>query len=469
MSRRTFPPGFLWGTATSAAQIEGSTHAHGRGASIWDAFAALPGRIEDGSTPETACDHVRLWREDVERMKSLGVNAYRFSIAWPRVIPTGRGAVRPDGLDFYDALTDALLAAGIEPFVTLYHWDLPQALEDEGGWGNRAVVGAFVDYAAAVVARLGDRVRSWATHNEPWCIATLGHEEGAHAPGHRDPQLALRAAHHLLLSHGRAAAVIRAMSDEARVGIVLNLTPAVPVDPESPADRDAVRRFDGLFNRWYLDPLFRGMYPADTVADRVHRGHLESEVLPFVEPGDMDAIATPIDWLGVNYYSRVILRARPDGEPEAVPAGPPETLTDMGWEVHPEGLDPLLLRLHREYAPPAIYITENGAAYTDPKDADGRVADRRRIAFLRGHLLAAHRAVTAGVPLRGYFVWSLLDNFEWGYGYTKRFGLFDVDFATQKRTPKESAFWYRDAVAANGIADPAADPRPVEHTSRRFP
>lgn len=467
MSRLRFPAGFLWGAATSSHQIEGAFHEGGRGESIWDRFAATPGKIADGTNASVACDHFHRWREDVAHMGALGLGAYRFSIAWSRVLPRGIGAVNPAGLDFYDGLIDALLEAGIEPFVTLYHWDLPQLLQDRGGWGERATAEAFVEYTETVTRRFGDRVTRWATHNEPWCIATLGHEEGHHAPGHFNPAEALRVAHHLLLSHGWAAPVIRQNAPGAQVGIVLNLTPGSPATP-SPADIDAAREFDGLFNRWYLDPLFRGAYPADAIADRVRRGHLASTELPFVHPGDMDVIAAPLDYLGLNYYSRAVLRAGADGRPEGVPMVPPEDLTDMGWEVHPQGLHDLLLRLRREYQPAEIYITENGAAYTDPADAAGRIADRRRIDFLRGHLLAAQRAIAAGVPLRGYFAWSLLDNFEWAHGYAKRFGLIGVDYATQKRTPKDSAFWYRDVAAANAVDD---EPRLDEAalTLRRIP
>ncbi len=467
MSRLRFPAGFLWGAATSSHQIEGAFHEGGRGESIWDRFAATPGKIADGTNASVACDHFHRWREDVAHMGALGLGAYRFSIAWSRVLPRGIGAVNPAGLDFYDGLIDALLEAGIEPFVTLYHWDLPQLLQDRGGWGERATAEAFVEYTETVTRRFGDRVTRWATHNEPWCIATLGHEEGHHAPGHFNPAEALRVAHHLLLSHGWAAPVIRQNAPGAQVGIVLNLTPGSPATP-SPADIDAAREFDGLFNRWYLDPLFRGAYPADAIADRVRRGHLASAELPFVHPGDMDVIAAPLDYLGVNYYSRAVLRAGADGRPEGVPMVPPEELTDMGWEVHPQGLHDLLLRLRREYRPAEIYITENGAAYTDPADSAGRIADRRRIDFLRGHLLAAQRAIAAGVPLRGYFAWSLLDNFEWAHGYAKRFGLIGVDYATQKRTPKDSAFWYRDVAAANAVND---EPRLDEAalTLRRIP
>jgi beta-glucosidase len=456
MSDLPFPPGFLWGVATSAFQIEGATAEDGRGESIWDRFAATPGAIEDGSDARVACDHYHRWQEDVALMRDLGLNAYRFSISWPRVQPLGRGAVNARGLDFYDRLVDGLLEAGLAPMATLYHWDLPQGLQDRGGWGSRDTASSFVDYAHAVSMRLGDRVTRWATHNEPWCIATLGHEQGAHAPGLRDPALALRAAHHVLLSHGWAVPALRRNSPRSEVGIVLIASHVESATP-SEADRDAARWFDGFFNRWYLDPVLRGEYPADAIADRVRRGHLPPGDLPFVEPGDLRAISAPLDFLGINYYSRTVLSGAPgpagEAPPRAVAMAPPEALTDMGWEVWPRGLEEVLRRIHREYAPARIYVTENGAAYADGPGSDGRIRDARRTAFLESHLRALHRAIAAGVPVAGYFHWSLLDNFEWGYGFTKRFGLVHVDFETQRRTPKDSALHYRAVAIANAVPD----------------
>jgi len=456
-----FPPGFLWGVATSAFQVEGASAADGRGESIWDRFAATPGAIEDGSDGRVACDHYHRWPEDVALMRRMGLNAYRFSIAWPRVQPLGHGAVNAAGLDFYDRLVDGLLEAGLAPMATLYHWDLPQALQDRGGWGARDTASAFVDYAHAVSMRLGDRVWSWVTHNEPWCIASLGHEFGAHAPGLRDAALSLRVAHHLLLSHGWSVPVLRRHAPGAEVGIVLINSQVEPASP-SEADREAARSFDASFNRWYLDPIFRGEYPADAVAERVRRGHLPPGDLPFVRPGDLAAIAAPLDFLGVNYYSRTVLSGLPGpaGEPppRAVAMAPPEALTDMGWEVWPQGLEDLLVRLHRDYQPARIYVTENGAAYGDGPNGDGRIRDVRRRDFLAGHLRALRRAIAAGVPVAGYFHWSLLDNFEWAQGFTKRFGLVHVDLATQRRTPKDSAQYYRAVVAANAVPDDAQHP-----------
>jgi beta-glucosidase len=452
MTRHMFPDDFIWGAATSAQQIEGGRHQGGRGESIWDRFASIPGKIADGSNADVACDHFHRWREDIELMKWLGLGGYRFSIAWPRILPSGCGSINTAGLDFYDALVDGLLAAGIRPFPTLYHWDLPQVLQDRGGWGARDTAEAFVEYATIVARRLGDRIDHWVTQNEPWCTATLGHEEGHHAPGHVDPAGALRVAHHLLLSHGWAAAAIRKEAPAAEVGIVLIHCPAFPASAGE-ADRDAARWFDGFFNRWYLDPVFRGSYPEDAIADRVARGHLAGPDLPFVEDGDLAAISAPLDFLGLNYYSRAVMAAGPDGRPVDAKTVPPEELTDMGWEVYPQGLHEGLLRVHRDYRPRKIYITENGVAYDDPVDAKGRIADPKRITYLREHLLAAQRAITDGVPVAGYFTWTLMDNFEWGHGFTKKFGLCAVDGATQRRIPKESADWYRDVVSANAVAD----------------
>ena len=464
MANLRFPDRFLWGVATSAQQIEGSTTEGGRGESIWDRFAATEGKIEDGTLPDPACDHYRRWPEDLEILQSLGVGAYRFSIAWPRILPSGRGATNPEGLDFYERLVDGLLESGIQPWPTLYHWDLPQALQDRGGWGARETVDAFVEYTSAVVERLGDRVENWVTHNEPWCIASLGHEEGHHAPGHKDPAEALRVAHHLLLSHGRAMRAIREIQPEARVGIVAMYVTVQPASPGE-ADRDAARVLDGIFNRWYLDPLFSRGYPKDAIADRVRQGHLENEALPFVQDGDLDEIAAPVDFLGFNYYSRLVAKAGPDG-PTGVPQVAPEELTDMGWEVYPDGLTEALVRLNDDYAPPALYVTENGAAYDDPRDGDGRIRDQRRIDYLRGHTVAAHRAIELGCPLRGYFVWTLLDNFEWGHGFAKKFGLYAVDSETLERIPKDSAAWYQAAASTNTVsADAAADSRGTSRVS----
>jgi beta-glucosidase len=449
MTRATFPDDFVWGSATSSYQIEGATEEDGRGESIWDRFASARSNIADGSSGAVACDHYHRWRDDIRLMQELGHRAYRFSIAWPRLFPRGRGAPNERGLDFYSRLVDGLLAAGIAPYVTLYHWDLPQALEDEGGWPKRSTADAFVEYASAVARRLGDRVHHWITHNEPWCASMIGYENGRHAPGLRDGKLAVAASHHLLLSHGRATEAIRSHDPRAEVGITLNLSPVVPAS-NRPRDAEARRHHDGYVNRWFLDPLFRAEYPADMVRDYVDKGYLTKEGLTFVEAGDMAAIATPIDFLGVNYYTRAIVSGSAEAvEPAAVP--PSVEQTEMGWEVYPRGMLETLLRVHLEYRPAKIYITENGASYSTAPDERGRVADAARLRYVRDHLLAAHRAIEMGVPLKGYFLWSLLDNYEWQHGYTQRFGMTWVDYATQKRIPKDSALWYRRVIAENAV------------------
>jgi beta-glucosidase len=452
---RRFPDSFTWGVATSAFQIEGATGADGRGESIWDRFAAEPGRIADGSDARVACDHYHRTGEDLALLQWLGVRSYRFSIGWPRVLPTGRGPVNQRGLDFYDRLVDRLLAAGIEPFVTLNHWDLPQALHDAGGWPARRTADAFAIYAEVAMARLGDRVRRVSTHNEPWCISTLGYGNGEHAPGERDWPRALAAAHHLLLSHGLAVQAMRAIAPRAELGIVLNLVPAEPASA-SDADRDACRAFDGGFNRWFLDPLYGRGYPADVVADHRAAGHVAGDALPFVRDGDLAAIAAATDFLGINYYSRHIGRAAAaDNLPPTTVAAPERT--DMGWEVAPSGLLALLRRVHADYAPPRIYIAENGAAYATAPDAGGRVRDVERQRYVWTHLAAAHDAIALGIPLAGFYLWSFLDNFEWAQGYTKRFGLFWVDYASQRRVAKDSAHMCRRIFRDNALTTLAAD------------
>jgi beta-glucosidase len=446
-----FPKGFVWGSATSAYQIEGAARIDGRGESIWDRFCHTPGKVERGATGDVACDHYRRWRDDVALMKGLGLQAYRFSIAWPRVIPAGRGAVNEKGLDFYSRLVDGLLEAGIVPFVTLFHWDLPQPLQDEGGWPKRATAEAFGPYVEAVARRLGDRVHNWITHNEPWCASLLSHQIGRHAPGWTDWPAALAASHHLLLSHGQAVPIVRAHSKGAQVGITLNLTPAEPASP-SRADRDACGHFDGYFNRWFLDPVHGRHYPADMIADYAASGRLPKDWSAIARPDDFEAIAAPTDFLGVNYYNRTVVRSEvPEAEnlPRTVFLAPESEWTEMGWEVHPQGLYEILCRVHFEYGPKRLFVTENGASWADAPGQDGRVRDERRRVFVRDHLRAAHRAIEAGVPLGGYFVWSLLDNFEWERGYSQRFGIVWVDYATQQRIPKDTALWFRRAAESN--------------------
>jgi beta-glucosidase len=432
---------FVWGVATAAYQVEGAVAEDGRAPSIWDTFSRRPGAVDNGDTGDQACDHYHRWREDVALMRALGVGAYRFSISWPRVLPDGRGRVNAAGLGFYDRLVDELLAAGIRPFVTLYHWDLPQAQQDRGGWPDRGTAYAFAELAAVVGDRLGDRVGDWFTVNEPLCAAWIGHLEGTMAPGERDIARAVPASHHLLLGHGLAAAALRAAGPgPVRVGAVVNPSPCHPATG-SDADLAAARRADGHTNRWWLDPLYGRGYPEDMVA--------VYGVAPPVRPGDLDVIAAPMDHLGVNYYFRQVVTDDPDGPPPRARAVtvPDAVRTAMDWEVHPDGLDEVLTRVHRDYRVPRVLVTENGSAWADEVGTDGLIRDTERAEFLEQHLAAAGRAVGRGVPLAGYFVWSLLDNFEWSYGYAKRFGLVRVDYATQARTIKNSGHRYAKIIS----------------------
>jgi beta-glucosidase len=451
-----FPDGFVWGAATAAYQIEGAAQEDGRGPSIWDTFSRTPGRVVAGHTGDVACDHYHRYREDVALMADLGLASYRYSISWPRIRPDGTGPVNTRGLDFYDRLTDELIGKGIDPVVTLYHWDLPQTLQDRGGWTARETAEAFAEYAQAVYARLGDRVRTWTTLNEPWCSAYLGYGSGRHAPGIQDPASTFAAVHHLLLAHGLGAQALRAAGAQV-VGITLNPSSVLPLDPANAADVDAARIIDGLQNRIFLDPLLRGHYPADMLE---HMSRFTDRA--FIRDGDEAIINAPIDVLGVNFYTPTYVSAKPgqagatdnpgsDGIAFRKPVGP---VTDIGWQIEPAGLTRLLERLHADYPGTPMMITENGAAYPDGPDPDtGRVHDTTRIEYLDGHLRACHEAISRGVDLRGYFVWSLLDNFEWAEGYEKRFGIVHVDYATQVRLPKDSALWYRDVIRRNGLED----------------
>jgi beta-glucosidase len=441
----SFPKDFLWGAATASYQIEGAWDEDGKGESIWDRFSHIPGKVLAGDTGDVACDHYHRWRDDIALMKNLGLKAYRFSIAWPRVLPQGWGKVNQAGIDFYSQLVDALLEADIKPFVTLYHWDMPQVLEDEGGWPTRMIVKAFVEYADRVSRALGDRVKNWITLNEPWVCAFIGYEEGRHAPGVKDAHAAVAASHHLLLSHGLAVPIIRNNSPKAAVGITLNLAPQIPASP-SVADRNEAVWVDGSINRWFLDPLLGRGYPQDIV-----NGY--GNAMEFVQEGDLETIAVPIDFLGVNYYFRGIIRSTKISEEENAPRTvfPNEDHTEMGWEVYPEGLYDLLSRLHTDYAFPAIYITENGAAFVDEVGLDGEVDDPARLSYLKRHLQQVLRAVGIDVPVKGYFAWSLLDNFEWALGYSRRFGLVYVDYETQQRIPKSSAKWYGQVIRQNKV------------------
>jgi beta-glucosidase len=425
-----FPSDFVWGVATSAFQVEGAATADGKGPSIWDDFCRVPGAIADASDGSVACDHYRRLDGDLDLIDGLGVDAYRFSVSWPRVQPAGSGAWNEAGLDFYERLVDGLLARGLRPYLTLNHWDLPSALQAAGGWAQRDTVHRFVDYARGIQARLGDRIAALTTHNEPWVIATLGHETGTFAPGLKDRAAAMQVSHHLLLSHALAMQALRGDGARAPIGIVLNLSPVQPAS-DAPQDVAAARLEDGRLLRWYMDPLFGRGYPQDVL------DHLGADA-PRIEAGDLATIAAPMDFLGLNYYSRTVVGAHGHWDP--VKAG--REVTDMGWEVYPQGLTELLLRLRRDYPVPPIYVTENGSAFTDRLE-DGRVHDAARTRYLESHIGAVREAMRQGVNLAGYMVWSLLDNFEWASGYAKRFGIVYVDYATQQRTLKDSALWYR--------------------------
>jgi beta-glucosidase len=430
---RAFPSDFVWGAATAAYQVEGAATEDGRGESIWDRFSATPGKVVNGDTGAVACDTYHRYAEDIGLMRSLGIGAFRLSVAWPRILPEGRGRVNQAGLDFYDRLVDDLLANGLDPYVTLYHWDLPQVLEDRGGWPARETVEAFTEYTEVVVSRLGDRVRHWITQNEPWVASWLGYGLGVHAPGRKSDSDALAAGHHILLAHGRAAEVLRREAPASEVGIAIDLVPTYPFS-DTEADVEAAHREDGFRNRWFLEAVLGRGYPQDML-------QRYAEILPTIEDGDMDTIAAPLDFLGINYYTRSVVRANV-GEVAAEGA----EHTEMGWEVYPDGLYQLLVHLQAVYEPPELYITENGAAFADARE-NGRVPDSRRVSYLEGHLDAVVAAIAEGVPVRGYFLWSLLDNFEWAFGYSRRFGIVYVDFDTLERVPKDSFTWYRDFIA----------------------
>jgi beta-glucosidase len=461
---RRFPEGFLWGAATAAYQIEGAATADGRTPSIWDTFSETPGRVIGGHTGHIATDHYHRYRDDVALMKRLGLTSYRFSVSWSRVQPAGAGPANPAGLDFYRRLVDELLNNGIEPWLTLYHWDLPQPIEDVGGWPERDTAERFAEYASIVHRALGDRVRSWTTLNEPWCSAFVGYGSGEHAPGRRDPGSAVRAAHHLLLGHGLAVDAMRASRPESEVGITLNLY-AISAASDRLEDQEAARRIDGVCNRFWLDPVLLGRYPDDVMADLASVSDFTH-----VRDGDLAVISRPLSMLGINYYSRHTLAAPepgPDGvidwrgaEVNAnigseavrfVSRGVP--VTAMDWEIDAPGLTEVLERVSREYPAIPIFITENGAAFEDEVSADGSVNDVDRRAYLESHLRACHDAIGSGVPLRGYFAWSLLDNFEWAWGYTRRFGLVYVDYLNQTRTPKASAHFYSDVISRHGLLE----------------
>lgn len=445
-----FPSMFKWGTATASYQIEGAVSEDGRGSSIWDTFSHTPGKTLGGDTGDVACDHYHRFGDDIQLMAELGVGSYRFSVAWPRIFPEGEGAVEPRGLEFYDRLVDRLLAHGIEPMVTLYHWDLPSALQARGGWLNRDTAYYFREYAETLFHHFADRVGHWITHNEPWCTAYLGHGTGRHAPGLQDLGMARVAAHHTLLSHGLAVRAFRDAGYPGQIGVTLNLASTYPAS-QTPEAFQAVRMQDVFQNRWFLDPVLAGHYPAE----------LQTLLGPGPDPvvaGDLALIASPIDFLGVNYYSSSVVRWNPEGKPVPVThVTQRDWVTDMGWPVMPHGLTDLLVRLHQDYGRGRgaqglpLYVTENGAASAD-EVVEGKVADPDRIRYLKAHLEAIAKALDAGVDVRGYYLWSLMDNFEWGEGYHKRFGTVYVDYPTQARIPKASFYWYQELIQEWGMA-----------------
>jgi beta-glucosidase len=450
MSEGGFPKGFLWGAATAAYQIEGAAREDGKGESIWDRFCHTPGAIHDGETGDVACDHYHRWRDDVENMRDLGLSAYRFSVSWPRVLPAGSGKVNARGLSFYEDLVDALLKERIEPAVTLYHWDLPQALQDKGGWTNHDTAYRFADYAEKLFLKLGDRVKTWITLNEPQVSAFAGYGDGIHAPGVRDLCQAVQASHVLMVAHSLAVQAYRQESPAThRIGISLDLRPVYPWS-DGVSDLEAARVADGRVNRWFLDPVFHGAYPPDILPlfD-------VSRVAPHVDAKDLSLLSSnPVDFLGVNYYFPMRALAS-DVDPVlhyACAAHKDREKTEMGWEVYPEGLYDLLMRLKQDYGNPSIIITENGAAYPDAEVVNGQAWDEDRIRYLSGHLESARQAIRNGVKLEGYFLWTLLDNFEWSFGFSRKFGITSFDRHTHRRTWKKSASWYQRVIATNGAA-----------------
>jgi beta-glucosidase len=440
-----FPSDFAWGTATASFQIEGASHADGRGESIWDRFAATPGKIVTGELGEPACDSYHLYMDDIAVMSAMNNNAYRFSIAWPRVIPDGDGAVNSAGLDYYDRVVDALLAAGITPYVTLYHWDLPQALQDKGGWANRATIDAFVRYTDVTVSRLGDRVKNWATFNEPWCVSILSNLLGEHAPGLRDRKTALTVAHHLNISHGKAVPVIRQRCPDGSVGIVLNFEPAYPAT-DSEADSKATRVHHDHYNRWFLDPITGRGYPEEG-------WKAYGADVPELTPDDMAVMSPKLDFLGINNYTRRVCKDPSSPPGRVLNQRDENNVSARGWEIFPQGIYDLLTWLHKDYNFPKLVVTENGMACHDQLTTDEKVHDPERIAYIKAHLEMIAKAIDEGINVRGYFCWTLLDNFEWACGTSSRFGLAYTKFDTQERIIKDSGHWYGRVAKANAIVD----------------
>lgn len=458
-----FPQNFLWGTATAAYQVEGAVKEDGRGESIWDRFSHTPGKVKNGDTGDVANDHYHLYEQDLNMMQELGFQAYRFSVAWPRIFPGGAGQVNQKGLDFYRKLVEGLQKRNIKPLATLYHWDLPQMLQDQGGWTNPDTAKRFAEYADTVFRALGDQVKDWITHNEPWVVAFVGYAFGTHAPGLKDWSKALQASHYLLLSHGLATQAYRATNPKnGQIGITLNLAPMYPVS-DKPDDKASAYRYDGFQNRWFLDPVLKGVYPADMIPYYEKR----YGSLAYIKPEELKIINAPIDFLGINYYNPQHIASSPASSYFELSTRPgPNPVTAMDWEIAPDSLYDLLVRLKQDYGNLPLYITENGAAFNDSVGSNGEVEDGLRLQFLQLHFAAAQRAINAGVNLKGYFVWSLMDNFEWAEGYSKRFGIVYVDYATQKRTPKRSALWYREVIRQNGLGELPAD---LQSAGLKFP
>lgn len=454
---RSFPTNFLWGAATAAYQVEGAAAEDGRGLSIWDTFSHTPGKTDNGDSGDVACDMYHRYPADIEIMHGLGIKGYRLSISWSRLFPNGDEVREERGFAFYDNLINNLLAQGITPYITLYHWDLPQALEDKGGWRSRETVAAFGKYAAAVAAHFGDRVKHFAPINEPWCVAWLGHGLGVHAPGISDRATAFKVAHHTVIAHATAVNAMRAVRSDLKIGPVLNQANYPADDPSDPVQAHASAILDAVQNRWWMDAIFYGKYPEILVEE------FGSEFLDAILPGDMELAQTPNDWLGINYYFDTRVGASDSAKTVefdnsallglTIDSTPVGELTDMGWPITPQGLSGMLVRWHKEFGErlPQIFITENGCAYPDGPDQNGKINDQRRISYLDKHLNALLDAIAQGVNIGGYFQWSLLDNFEWSLGYQKRFGIVHVDYNTQKRTPKESAHWYSEVIKANAL------------------
>ncbi|OCL25983.1 beta-glucosidase [Orenia metallireducens] len=448
MSRLYFPKDFIWGSATAAYQIEGAYQEDGKGESIWDRFSHTPGKVANGDTGDVACDHYHRYKEDVELMKEIGLDSYRFSISWPRILPKGKGEINQQGLDFYRGLINELLKAGIKPVVTLYHWDLPQALQEEGGWANREIVKHFVNYAEILFNEFGDVVSQWITHNEPFVVAFNGHGSGDHAPGIKDQQVALQVAHNLLLSHGLAVKKFRELKLDNEIGITLNLISSYPIS-DNVEDNKAAKRMEDYINGWFLEPLFKGRYP-----ERIVEFYGEKFNNLDIREDDMGLIKEEIDFLGINYYSRSLVRYNKDSKFLGIEGVKPQDsqYTAMDWEIYPKGLYDLLIKLNQEYTQKPLYITENGAAFDDKISEGGGVHDQDRIDYLKAHFQSAYKAIQEGVALKGYYVWSLMDNFEWAYGYSKRFGITYIDYENnQRRILKDSAYWYKNIIVNNSL------------------